>query len=466
MTSEKSIEKKISSINALMNEMDSCDGKRKEKIIKILVKCTRYKSARVQAEAVRALGRICDERVFDVLVKALNDDHKSVVRHAAIMSLYDSGDKRAISPIRQLLKDVDPSIRVEAAEVLVKMDDKSSIKAISELLDFDDLAFEDIYYGKYKIDMFSVIGALGNLCSPDDVDAIDRITPYLAYGDKSIRRKAAWTLEKLGQPKWMDCIDFDGLDKDYYGDDLVRLANNGHHHAFTIIVKMLNSKNVSFGVELLCQLSIQKAVEPLLYVLETPRIISEKGGDMIAKALGKIGNNEVIDGLLKATNNKDKFIRRTVIVACGIMRRKSASKNSKPEDSRITEVLFNALHDDSFYVREVAVKALDSTPSIEVVQQLIETLEREIELVKSNRALGLEEVADLIVNVFVRWKYRNQELKDVIYNSLKNSSNDVKAMLLISLVRMKDKRAIGLLEELKNIVSDDIESRIETALYL
>lgn len=97
------------------------------------------KDTAARMEAARRLGESKDPMALDPLLKAVQDENKSV-RWAALEALGDLGDRRALPTILRFLKKKEPYNwgRRVAANALGNFKDRSAIEALIRLLTEDD----------------------------------------------------------------------------------------------------------------------------------------------------------------------------------------------------------------------------------------------------------------------------------------------------------------------------------------
>lgn len=402
MSNKKSIDKKNKKINKLLDEAKNCNEKKRASIVIKLLKYLGDESGRVRFRAVDALGII--------------------------------GDKRAIGPIRLLLMDKDTAVLQSVPFALARLNGRSAIQDIRNLLNNK----HDLFGGVRK----SAISALGYLWTSSDNEILDLLLDSLADDDEYVRYEAAKVLEETGHPEWIKVINPPSLNEKSYFDILAELAYRGIKQAFSILVNKLkndsyNNYDKKRAAKTLSKLTNPEVVEPLLYALN-----KNYETLYVSRALMDIGNDEAIEGLIKALDHKNEDVRHHSATACGYL-----------EDSRTTDALIDALHDDSWYVREAVVRALGCKHEVRAVKPLVDALLREIELVKKDWDLQLYQVADEIIKAL--GKYRKPEAADLLYSSLKNKAPAAKAMLALSLGYMGDTRAVEpLIDGFKNNAAD------------
>ena len=81
------------------------------------------------------IAKLKHEKRVNKLVKTLRNNH---VRHLAIEALVELNDRRAVEPLKYLLKNKNRHVRLAVVSVLGKMPYRSAIKSLCEALQDDD----------------------------------------------------------------------------------------------------------------------------------------------------------------------------------------------------------------------------------------------------------------------------------------------------------------------------------------
>ncbi|MBW7863189.1 MAG: HEAT repeat domain-containing protein [Candidatus Hydrogenedentes bacterium] len=141
----------------------------------------------VRKAVVSVLEQLGDDRVFEPLIRAL-DDRELHVRQAAVMTLARLGDDRAVEPLIVALQDKDLHVCEAAAVALGKLGDKRAVVPLIRVVED-----EEAFFGLRE----SAIAALGQLGDRRAVESLIRV-----LGDGSayfgIRDAAAKVLGDLG----------------------------------------------------------------------------------------------------------------------------------------------------------------------------------------------------------------------------------------------------------------------------
>ena len=99
-----------------------------------LISALKDKDPMVRGDAAEVLGKIGDSRAVEPLIEALKD----IVQFIAIESLRKIGEP-AIEPLIKALKNKDTLIRSGAAKALGKIGDKRAIESLTEALKYGDI---------------------------------------------------------------------------------------------------------------------------------------------------------------------------------------------------------------------------------------------------------------------------------------------------------------------------------------
>jgi HEAT repeat protein len=107
-------------------------------IIGALVECLRDEEINVRESAVIALekGRDADT-VVDILAAALNDSHWNV-RRESVEVIARVGGRRAIGPLRKMLQDRDPEVRLSALVGLADLAEEGAVECVMGALNDPD----------------------------------------------------------------------------------------------------------------------------------------------------------------------------------------------------------------------------------------------------------------------------------------------------------------------------------------
>lgn len=128
-----------------------------KRAVEPLIDALRDADYTVQWSAAEALGKIGDKRAVEPLITTLKTGDEYLRKRAA-EALGDIGDKRAVEPLINALKDEDESVRSSAAEALGNIGD---VRAVEPLI--DALKDEDWYVQYNAAKALGEIEALGEI---------------------------------------------------------------------------------------------------------------------------------------------------------------------------------------------------------------------------------------------------------------------------------------------------------------
>jgi HEAT repeat protein len=219
-------------------------------------------SPAVRAEAIDSLVRH-GEAAVDLLVQSLAADDADV-RNAAITALARLGDRRATTPLLELLPE--PGHTVPVAAALAAIGDPAAFEPLLERVGHPDAAVRQ-----------AVIGALNSIGHPA---MPERIATLLHSSDAFVRESAVRIAGYFGYPDAIDGVIAATADS----SEAVRVAALEH-----------------------LPFSENPRVLPVL--LRSLREDSPRGRAAAAKALGRVEDGTVIAALDEATRDSDPWVR-------------------------------------------------------------------------------------------------------------------------------------------------------------
>jgi HEAT repeat protein len=286
--------------------------------------------------AIRSLEEIGDARAIEPLCAALKDTNKYVSRSAA-KALGRIGDVHAAESIAIALKDSkDDETRSLAAEALGKI----GVPAVEPLI----TALKDENSNARRAAAAQALGKIG------DARAVEPLIAALKDKDNDVYVAAAEALGKIGDDRAVEPLITEV--KDMSTTAAEALGAIGDARAVEPLIAVLKSGN--FGIcwkaaEALGKIGDDRAVEPLIALLKD----EHKGlewyypHEAAAEALGKIGDARAVEPLVAALTDKDEVLRKAAAEALGAI-----------GDARAVEPLTAALKDVEKNVREAAAEAL------------------------------------------------------------------------------------------------------------
>ena len=326
------------------------------------------------------LREIGDKNAVEPLIEALKEksDH---VRDLATDALGKIGDKKAVEPLIGLLKDKRWEIRCDAAESLAYIGDVRAAEALKKLWKED------------KNPVVQLSAAFGVVKTAGSKEAYEFIVSVLKDKNSKNRRYAALRLGDIG------------------GEESIRL-----------LTESLREENFSLcaGANIGLKKIGEKAIAPLINMLN-----AEKKGTrhFVAITLMDIGDKRAIEPLIEALK---KRLISTAATALGYLGDKKAFKP-----------LTEALQDDDKKYRSSAAGALGRLRDPRAVNALLKALRDKEESVCESTAFALAEIGAPAVKPLI--------------GALKGASRSVQAHIGLALERMQDENAVEpLIKALKN----------------
>jgi HEAT repeat protein/beta-lactamase regulating signal transducer with metallopeptidase domain len=262
-------------------------------------------NAEVRTAAARSLGRIKDSRAIPGLIGALKD-RDSKVRAAAAEALAEFEDARAVAPLAELLNDQSSEVKKTALDALSHFEDQQLPgAAITRLLsDSDPEVRHNAAHLVGRLHDRSSIGQLARLIgdpSPDvrgaaiealgevgDPTAATAIVPALSDANADVRQQAIDAIEQLKAPI-----------------------------SETTLLALMRDKDADVrqkAAHLAGDRQIVGAVPTLR------RLLDDTNGDVresAVDALGNIADVSAYDALRSALTSKDAKVRRAAAEALG-----------------------------------------------------------------------------------------------------------------------------------------------------
>lgn len=242
--------------------------------------------------------------IFQIILNALNDKNYKIRCNVAV-ALGDIKNKKAIPGLIKTLKDENKWVREAGAEALGNFKDSNITKSLVSALK-DDSA--DVRKAS--------VNSLGRIADKSTLP--DVITISQKDVDSSVQRTAITTLSKFNDESANDAI----------------------------IIALKDKELITEAAFQLGELGIQKAIPPLLEILNT-----EKEDNYIlasvVRALGKLKAGGGASKYVELLNSADNYTKQSAIYALGTCKAKEYLPNI---------IMF--LRDKDTYIKEEAAKAL------------------------------------------------------------------------------------------------------------
>ncbi|KOP27481.1 hypothetical protein AMR41_05675 [Hapalosiphon sp. MRB220] len=345
------------------------------------------------------LADLGNKEVIPKLLQALEKENISYVRENILHALVDLDQQAAIPTLLKDLQDTNKSVRENAAKTLIQLNNQASVFGLYDLLTYPD---ENVSWCATI-----VLGKLGRK------EAFPRLIERLTNEDSGIRETAATLLGELGFQEAIPALCKALEDKYYFvrRSAALALAQFGCEEAIPELFKAL--VHYATNTEELVKLENQKQIFRRISEEELNKLGSEEAIErwqwecnnfnftisvQVAEALGNIGTEEVMRGLIQELENYNL----AAAIALGQLGRQEA----------IPQLLnnFRKTHPE---LRKKIVELLVKIGTEEVVKELIKALDDEDYDVHNLAAKVLMEIGNAQLISFL-WQMRLQGRKDVV----------------------------------------------------
>ena len=309
------------------------------------------KDPAIKIHLMNLLSKFNKAEINQALEMQLGDTNK-MVRSAALTALAQRGGNVNISKVSKLLMDPDLEVQGKAVDVLVKLNHPETIKYLVPAL-----KDESEYTRRAAVEVLNEIG---------NADSVKDLLEAIKDDDWWVRARAGDALAEIGGPRVVDSVLALIRDKD---DDIRRTAieilnATGDERAVDELLKATDDSDWwvrERAVDALCQIGSVKAVPKLVSILGK----NPKTDTVVIRALGKLGNHEILDKLVPLLKRPEKDIQIEAIKAI-----------SHLADEKRAETIRNVLHkfkqsEDPTIVNSAdkAIKELDAKFSATVLEE-------------------------------------------------------------------------------------------------
>ena len=273
--------------------------------VDILIHALKDADTTVRATVVDVLGSIRSRKAVEPLVQILKYDPDFVVQAKAAWSLGCIGGA-AIEVLINTLSDTDSRVRMKIIDVIGKIGDKRAISPLIQML--RDESFE------VRVKTAQVLEGIGR-------EAVDPLIQVLNDPDTGVRIKASEVLGKIASNRATHSLihllkDTDSGVRASVAQALGRIRDL---HALDPLIEISqdNESVVRAHVaEALGALEDARAVDSLAALLKDGNALVRSKA---AEALGKIGDKKATLALIYALSDGDSIVRAKVVQALGII---------------------------------------------------------------------------------------------------------------------------------------------------
>ncbi|MGH8167133.1 MAG: HEAT repeat domain-containing protein, partial [Woeseiaceae bacterium] len=307
------VHKQELSVHDLLRRAYELDSKEKAALFKIiedivspdmvpdLVARMGGKDPAVKIHLIKLLSKFEKAEINQALEMQLGDANK-LVRSAALGALAARGGNINIAKVSKLLHDPDLDVQNKAVDVMIKVNHPETIKFLVPAL-----KDESEYTRRAAVEVLNEIG---------NADSVKDLLAAIKDDDWWVRARAGDALAEIGGPRVVDSVLQLIKDKD---DDIRRTAieilnATKDERAVDELLKATDDTDWwvrERAVDALSQIGSPKAVPTLVRMLGK----NPKTDTVVIRALGKLGNQDVVDKLLPLLQRPEKEIQVEAIRA-------------------------------------------------------------------------------------------------------------------------------------------------------
>src|SRR5690606_18550945 len=307
----------------------------------------------VKIHLIKLLSKFRNEEINRALEMQLGDTNK-LVRSAALTALAERGGSVNIAKVSKLLHDPDLDVQNKAVDVMVRINHPETIRFLVPAL-----KDESEYTRRAAVEVLNEIG---------NADSVKDLLDAIKDDDWWVRARAGDALAEIGGPRVVDSVLQLIRDKD---EDIRRTAieilnSTKDERAVDELMKATDDTDWwvrERAVDALSHIGSAKAVPKLLGMLGK----NPKTDTVVIRALGKLGNHEIVDKLVPLLQRPEREVQVEAIKAI------SHLADQKRADT-IRKVLQKIKQSDDPTIinsADLAIKELDAKFSQTVLEENI-----------------------------------------------------------------------------------------------
>jgi serine/threonine-protein kinase len=311
------------------------------------------KDPTVKIHLIKLLSKFKKEEINQVLEMQLGDANK-LVRSAALSALAEREGSISVAKVSKLLLDPDLDVQGKAVDVLVRINHPETIRFLVPAL-----KDESEYTRRAAVEVLNEIG---------NVDAVKDLLEAIKDDDWWVRARAGDALAEIGGPRVVDAVLQLIKDKD---EDIRRTAieilnATKDERAVDELMKATDDTDWwvrERAVDALAQIGSSKAVPQLLRMLGK----NPKTDTVVIRALGKLGDHEIVDKLVPLLQRPEREVQVEAIKAISHLADQKRAET-------IRKVLQKVMQSDDPTIinsADIAIKELDAKFSATVLEENI-----------------------------------------------------------------------------------------------
>ena len=309
------------------------------------------KDPTIKIHLINLLARFQHPEINHALEMQLGDGNKQV-RSAALGALAQRGGGVDIAKVAKLLLDPDLDVQNKAVDVLVKLNHPETIKYLVPAL-----KDESEYTRRAAVEVLNEIG---------NVNAVKDLLEAIKDDDWWVRARAGDALAEIGGPKVVDSVLKLIRDKD---EDIRRTAieilnATKDERAVDELLKATDDSDWwvrERAVDALSQIGSSKAVPKLVSMLGK----NPKTDTVVVRALGKLGNHEIVDKIVPLLQRPEREIQVEAIKAISHL----ADEKRAETVRKVLQKIKQSNDSTIINVADKAIKELDAKYSATVLEE-------------------------------------------------------------------------------------------------
>jgi len=310
---------------------------KRDTAVPALLSVLKDEDATVRLAAVESLGNLSDPRAVDALVQALKSDTDARVREAAAEALGDIDSPRAVPGlIAALGSEKVSAVRAKIAGALGEIKDKRAVEALGAVVRDPDAEVRR-----------EAVSALGEL---ESAAAVPMLIPALKDADIETRKQAASALGEIQSKDAVEALipvtkDANAEVRKQAVEALGQIEDKRALPALEAAVRDANVEVRRQAIEAIGHLDELKSAPPALIAAlkDEDREVRKSA----AEALGNMEDEEAVPALVPLTKDADVDVKRAAVEAL-----------SSIGGARAVEVMAGLLKDGDPEIRKLAAEAL------------------------------------------------------------------------------------------------------------
>jgi len=310
---------------------------KRDTAVPALLSVLKDENAAVRLAAVQSLGNLSDPRAVDALVQALKTDTDPEVREAAAEALGEIDSPRAVPGlIAALGSEKVGAVRAKIAWALGEIDDKRAVEALGAVVRDPDAEVRR-----------QAVSALGEL---ESAAAVPMLIPALKDADIETRKQAASALGEIGSKDAVEALipltkDADAEVRKQTVQALGQIEDKRALPALEAAVRDANVEVRRQAIEAIGQLDELRSAPPAL--ITALKDDDQEVRKAAVEALGQLEDEEAVPALIPLTRDADVEVKRAAVEAL-----------SSIGGARAVEVMAGLLKDGDPEIRKIAAEAL------------------------------------------------------------------------------------------------------------